>query len=139
MTRRVVAVTPRRKAVLSANAAGVKLMREVPLYPFPTPGPASAGWIGLRDAEAEHYRALGENFEKSEEQYRTGFEAALRRDLRGKSFVKGMDYLKSGYPDMWQSPSFRHGFNRGQVYLRDYLLDVENRPKVPAAGPRKPS
>jgi hypothetical protein len=84
-----------------------------------------AWWIGLRDAEKEHYRVLGENFEESEEQYRTGFEAALQRNLRGKSFVESMDYLKAGYPSIWQSRAFRNGFDRGQVYLRD----LENRLK----------
>jgi len=78
-----------------------------------------AWWIGLRDAEAEHYRTLGENLDRVEEEYRAGFEAALQRDLRGKSFVAGMDYLKDGYPDIWQSDAFRKGFERGQIYLRE--------------------
>jgi hypothetical protein len=78
-----------------------------------------AWWIGLRDAEKEHYRSIGENFEQVEGEYRVGFEAALRRELRGKSYVTGMDDLKAGYPGMWQSRAFRSGFERGQVYLRD--------------------
>ena len=35
-------------------------------------------WIGLRTAEAEHYRSLGGEFESVEEEYRRGYEAALR-------------------------------------------------------------
>jgi hypothetical protein len=78
-----------------------------------------AWWIGLRDAEAEHYRALGENFDEHEEEYRIGFVAALRWDLRGKSYVAAMDYLKDSYPKIWQSEAFRTGFARGQIYLQD--------------------
>jgi len=78
-----------------------------------------AWWIGLRDAEKEHYSATGENFELAESEYRTGFEAALLRQLRGKSFVAGMDDLAARYPDIWESHAFRKGFDRGQVYLHD--------------------
>ena len=78
-----------------------------------------AWWIGLRDAEKEHYRALGENFEESEAEYRSGFEAALRRELRGKSFIQSMENLKAEYPDVWTSHAFRAGFDRGQIYIRD--------------------
>jgi len=80
---------------------------------------SGAWWIGLRDAEKEHYRDMGENFDQVEAEYRAGFVAALRRDLRGKSFVAAMDYLKAGYPSIWESHAFRSGFDRGQVYLHD--------------------
>jgi len=75
-----------------------------------------AWWIGLRDAEKEHYHAFGHNWEKDAVEYRAGFEAALRRPARGKSFVEAAGYLRSEYPDTWQHPGFEHGFNRGQVY-----------------------
>jgi len=77
-----------------------------------------AWWIGLRRAEKEHYHAFGQNFEEVEDEYRAGFEAALRPELRAKSFVAGMDYLKSEYPQWWQSETFRAGFERGQEYLQ---------------------
>ena len=73
-------------------------------------------WVGLRDVEAEHYRALGRNFNEDQEAYRGGFEAALRRDLRGKPLDDAADRLKWLYPDMWDSPAFRAGYNRGRVY-----------------------
>jgi hypothetical protein len=75
-----------------------------------------AWWIGLRDAEREHYQALGENFEADQEAYRTGFEAALHPDLRWKSAVQAMDLLAERYPDLWENQAFRHGFERGQAY-----------------------
>jgi hypothetical protein len=75
-----------------------------------------AWWIGLEDAEAEHYRALGYNFEHDRETYREGFEAALRRPLRGKTYDEAAPYLKAEYPDAWESDPFRTGFERGRQY-----------------------
>jgi hypothetical protein len=73
-------------------------------------------WIGLRDAESEHYRALGHNFEQDADTYRAGFEAALQRDVRAYSWDQAADYLKSRYPKIWNSEAFRRGFERGQHY-----------------------
>ena len=42
-------------------------------------------WIGLRDAEALEYRAEGFDFERDEETYRQGFEAALSAGTRGRA------------------------------------------------------
>ena len=76
-----------------------------------------AWWIGLRDAESEHYRALGHNFERDQDVYRAGFESALRRECRGKSVDEAADCLKWWYPDTWDSEPFRRGFARGLEYL----------------------
>ncbi|MGA2739913.1 MAG: hypothetical protein ABSG65_21050 [Bryobacteraceae bacterium] len=73
-------------------------------------------WFGLRDAEEEHYRALGYNFELDEEVYRAGFEAALRRQCRGKSLDEEADCLKWWYPNTWNSEPFQRGYTRGQAY-----------------------
>jgi hypothetical protein len=75
-----------------------------------------AWWIGLRDAEAEHYRALGYNFERDHDVYRRGFEAALRRPLRGKAYGEAAEYLAAEYPDIWETDPFRSGFARGREY-----------------------
>jgi hypothetical protein len=75
-----------------------------------------AWWIGLRDAEAEHYRSLGYNFERDHELYREGFEAALRRPVRGKSYDDAAPYLKAEFPGVWESDPFRAGFERGRAY-----------------------
>lgn len=74
-------------------------------------------WMGLRDAEQEHYRALGQNFELDQGPYRQGFEAALRRECRGKTVDEAADCLKWWYPDTWDSKPFRHGFERGRAFL----------------------
>jgi hypothetical protein len=76
-----------------------------------------AWWIGLRDAEAEQYRALGRNFDRDQIAYRAGFEAALRRDCHGKSVDEAADCLKWWYPDIWDSEPFRRGFERGRRYF----------------------
>jgi hypothetical protein len=76
----------------------------------------NAWWIGLRPAEAEHYRALGNNFEADQEDYRAGFEATLRRPVRGKSYAEAAEYLRSEYPGIWESEPFRSGFARGREF-----------------------
>jgi len=73
-------------------------------------------WLGLRDAEQEHYRALGHNFELDEDVYRAAFTAALRRECRGKSIDQDTDCLKWWYPDVWDSEPFQQGYERGRKY-----------------------
>lgn len=73
-------------------------------------------WLGLQAAEAEHYRALGHNFEEDVDVYRAGFEAALRRECRGKDADAATDCLKWWYPDTWDSEPFRLGYERGRKY-----------------------
>jgi len=76
-----------------------------------------AWWIGLRDAEAEHYHALGHDFEQDHEVYRAGFEAALRRECRGRSVEEAADCLKWWHPKTWDSQAFRRGYARGREYV----------------------
>jgi hypothetical protein len=73
-------------------------------------------WIGLRDAQAEHYKALGHNFEGDEDVYRVGFESALRRECRGYTLEEKSDCLKWWYPESWNSEAFRRGYDQGREY-----------------------
>lgn len=73
-------------------------------------------WVGLRDAEKEHYQALGENFAKDHDAYRMGFEAGLRRECRGKPVKDARECLRDLYPDVWESKAFVSGFERGVAY-----------------------
>ena len=75
-------------------------------------------WLGVRDVEQEHYRSLGHNFEMDEENYRTGFEAALRRECRDASPDAEADCLKWWYPKTWNSDSFQRGYARGRRYWK---------------------
>jgi hypothetical protein len=74
-------------------------------------------WLGLRADEEEHYRALGHNFEVDQDAYRAGFEAALRRECRGRTIDEETDSIKWWYPDIWDSEPFRLGYARGREYL----------------------
>lgn len=75
-------------------------------------------WIGLRDAEMEHYRSAGRNFDTDEPGYRSGFEAAMHRESRGKRYEEINQSLAKRYPDIYADESFRRGYDRGQTYHR---------------------
>jgi hypothetical protein len=75
-----------------------------------------AWWIGLRSAEEEHYRAFGGGFDRDEAAYRRGFEAALRRDARGRPCAEATPELRAACADVWESDAFQRGYERGQAY-----------------------
>jgi hypothetical protein len=70
-------------------------------------------WIGLRDAERERY---GESFERDEAEFRSGFVAALSRELRGRPYEQAQSDLAWRYPEIYQHEAFRAGYERGQAY-----------------------
>jgi hypothetical protein len=74
-------------------------------------------WIGLRDAEREHYLNQGGDFNVDEAKYRLGFEAAMHPECRGKSCNNAKTHLKTKYGDDADAPPFREGYARGQHYL----------------------
>lgn len=73
-------------------------------------------WIGLRDAEREHYTNQGGDFSLDEAKYRLGFEAALHPERRGKSNEALAPDLEQKYGADIASPAFRQGYARGQNY-----------------------
>jgi hypothetical protein len=75
-------------------------------------------WIGLRDAEQEHYTKQGGDFKMDEAKYRLGFEAALHPDRRGKSYDECATKLSDKYAGECTTPAFREGYERGQTYNR---------------------
>ena len=84
-----------------------------------------AWWLGLRNAEAEHYESLGGNFATDEENYRKGFAAALYPTRRGKSYAETQQHLKETYGKVEGEAAFRHGYERGQDYQRKALERVK--------------
>jgi hypothetical protein len=70
----------------------------------------------LRDVEEEHYSAKGQDFSSIEPSYRRGFEAALHRETRGKSYEEVINYLMANYPDIYREDAFRLGYERGQAH-----------------------
>jgi len=92
-------------------------------------------WLGLRNAEEEHYRALGHNFELDQDLYRTGFESALRRECRGGGSIdEEADCLKWWYPDVWDSEPFRRGYERGREYWERRKATGEDPIKQSSSG-----
>jgi hypothetical protein len=80
-----------RQALAQAGAESIDAARE-------------EWWIGLRSAEQEHYHALGGNFAQDEQEYRRGFEAALRN-----------------YSATDNSEAYRCGYERGKAYRANLL------------------
>ena len=79
-------------------------------------------WIGLRDAEQEHYTKQGGDFKIDEAKYRLGFEAALHPDRRSKSYEECEGKLREKYSDECATRPFREGYERGRNYQR-YLIE----------------
>ena len=81
-------------------------------------GPAAreSWWLGLRDAEEEHYQTEGGDFGPDEIGYRRGFEAALHPTRRGRTYEECVVELKATYPDSATDKAFNRGFRRGQDY-----------------------
>lgn len=79
-------------------------------------------WIGLRDAEQEHYTNQGGDFNLDEATYRLGFEAALHPDRRGKSGEDVGESLQQKYGADCATQAFREGYERGRRY---HVLIIE--------------
>ena len=80
-------------------------------------------WIGLRDAEQEHYVQQGGDFKVDEALYRLGFEAALHPDRRGKEYDSVTPNLQEKYGVDSTAPAFLQGYKRGQHYHR-YVIET---------------
>ena len=83
-------------------------------------------WIGMRDAEKEHYTSQGQDFMRDESEYRLGFESALHSRTRASSYDEAKSYLKNIYPDTYQKEAFRRGYERGQAYRRSLIVAPRN-------------
>jgi len=90
-----------RLALLAAGASSVDAARE-------------QWWIGLSDVDKAGYAP------DEEQTYRRGFEAALHRDTRGRSFEDARDLLARRYSDAVRSAAFRRGYEAGQAYHRRF-------------------
>jgi len=86
-------------------------------------------WIGLRDAEREHYLKQGGDFDLDEAKYRLGFEAALHPECRGKSCDDMQARLKDKYGNDAEASPFREGYARGQHYLIHVIQTYKGKPQ----------
>jgi len=80
-------------------------------------------WLGLRDLEKEHYEGAGGNFEEDERYFRSGFETAMLRENRDKSYEQVRQQLKERHLEFFDRDAFRKGYERGRAYLQ--VLDEE--------------
>jgi hypothetical protein len=83
-------------------------------------------WLGLRDAEEEHYTEQGGDFITDETHYRRGFQSALDPRTRGKSYDESADFLNECYGDLCNAKPFRHGYERGQAYHQELTKRYKN-------------
>jgi hypothetical protein len=82
-------------------------------------------WIGLRDAEQEHYSSFSRNLSDDEKFYRLGFESALHARTRCKEYdqVLGemtaqIEELERQYPEVELADAFQRGYERGRDYYQ---------------------
>src|SRR5690242_16144770 len=72
-------------------------------------------WDELRDGEREHYHRDGRDFDRDEESYRRGFQAAHHPRRRGKAYADVEEDLKTAHQDVELDSAFRAGYERGQA------------------------
>lgn len=75
-------------------------------------------WLGLRDDEESEYKRAGGNFRQDETSYRRGFEAALHKTMRGRTYEDAQRELREKHQGTSAERPFRAGFDRGQGYLK---------------------
>ena len=86
-------------------------------------------WIGLRNAEKEHYTSSGRDFNQDEKFYRLGFEAALHARTRCMEFDQSSAEMESQLDDVQREhpgEDVTEGFTRGYQRGRDYYQKICN-------------
>ena len=70
-------------------------------------------WQELREGESAHY---GKDFDRDENSYRRGYQAALHPTRRGKAYSDVEDDLRTAYAGTVLDRPFQSGYERGQSY-----------------------
>ena len=96
-----------REVLDAAGAEGIDTARE-------------RWWVGLRSAEQEHYEGGVAVFDRDEALFRRGFEAALSPAHRGRTWEQALPDLRARHLDACEALAFRHGWERGQDYQREF-------------------
>jgi len=78
-------------------------------------------WQELREGERAHY---GDDFDRDEENYRRGYQAALHPQRRGRAYSDAEDDLRTAYAGTVLDRPFQDGYERGQAHRPG---EVENR------------
>ena len=77
-------------------------------------------WDELRDGERAHYHREGRDFDRDEESYRRGFQAAHHPRRRGKAYADVEEDLRTVHQDVDIDSAFRAGYERGQAHQSEY-------------------
>ncbi|HET9527307.1 MAG TPA: hypothetical protein VFO99_14135 [Pyrinomonadaceae bacterium] len=96
-----------REAIQTAGAADIDTLRE-------------QWWTELRDDERNYYHHGGRDFDRDEESYRRGFQAALHPRRRGRLYSEVEDELRTEYSGIELDTGFREGYERGLAYHSRY-------------------
>src|SRR6185369_7450174 len=78
-------------------------------------------WQELREGERAHY---GEDFDRNEESYRRGYQAALHPARRGKTYSEAEENLMAEYAGTVLDRPFQSGYERGSSYRSRGAKDV---------------
>lgn len=73
-------------------------------------------WNALREDERAYYHGDGRDFDRDEESYRRGFQAAMHPQRRGKAYSAVQQELKAAYTGTELDSAFREGYERGLAY-----------------------
>lgn len=73
-------------------------------------------WNELKDRERSHYHRDGRDFDRDEESYRRGFEAALHPHRRGKTYAEVENDLRASHDEDQLDTAFQAGYERGQAH-----------------------
>ena len=96
-----------RESLESSGADGIDAARE-------------RWWTGQRGVQEERYDGGATAFARDEIVFRRGFEAALAPTSRARTWEEALTDLRARYADVVDSPAFRHGWERGQDYNREF-------------------
>ncbi len=70
-------------------------------------------WQEMRAGESAHY---GQDFDRDEESYRRGYQAALHPTRRGKAYSEVENDLRTAYAGTVLDRPFQSGYERGQAH-----------------------
>lgn len=82
-------------------------------------------WAELRDGERTHYHRDGRDFDRDEESYRRGYEAALHPQRRGRAYTEVEQDLQAAYVGELDT-AFREGYQRGLAHHQSRGSEARN-------------
>jgi hypothetical protein len=75
-------------------------------------------WLGIRDDEKASFSIPNGILVSGEQEFRDGFEAAMKPRYRGKDYEAARESLSREAPDTFADDLFKQGYERGKAYLK---------------------